>query len=160
LFHDDVNGGFFTTGTDGEALITRPKELMDNAVPSANSASAVALLRLGALTGDDRYRAVVDEIFRLLGELADRHPTAFGELLIALDLAAGGIDEIAIAGDRPDLLAVVRESYRPNSVVAWGERFESPLWIDRDDGAAYVCRNFSCQLPARDAETLRGQLGR
>jgi uncharacterized protein YyaL (SSP411 family) len=158
LFRDQVNGGLFTTGIDGEVLITRPKELMDNAVPSANSAAAAALLRLGALTGDDRYRSVVDEIFRLLGALADRHPTAFGELLCALDLSASGIDEIVVAGDRPDLLAVTRETYRPNAVVAWGERFDSPLWTDRDDGAAYVCRNFSCQLPAHDADTLRRQL--
>jgi uncharacterized protein YyaL (SSP411 family) len=158
LFHDDVNGGFFTTGSDGELLITRPKELMDNAVPSSNSAAAAALLRLGALTGDDRYRTVVDEIFRLLGGLADRHPTAFGHLLCALDLAARGIDELVVAGDRADLLAVARETYRPNAVVAWGERFDSPLWAERDDGAAYVCRNFSCQLPARDPDTLRRQL--
>jgi uncharacterized protein YyaL (SSP411 family) len=159
LFRDEVNGGFFTTGIDGERLITRPKELMDNAVPSANSMAATALLRLSALTGDDRYRAIADDIFRLLGELADRHPTAFGQLLCGFDLAAHGIDEIVIAGDRPDLLAVARETYRPNAVVAWGERFDSPLWTDRDDGAAYVCRNFSCQLPASDADTLRRQLG-
>ena len=159
LFRDKVNGGLFTTGIDGEVLITRPKELMDNAVPSANSAAAAALLRLGALTGDDRYRSVVDEIFRLLGALADRHPTAFGQLLCALDLGATAIDEIVVAGDRPDLLAVARETYRPNAVLAWGERFDSPLWTDRDDGAAYVCRNFSCQLPARDTDSLRRQLG-
>jgi uncharacterized protein YyaL (SSP411 family) len=159
LFRDDVNGGLFTTGTDGERLITRPKELMDNAVPSANSLAATALLRLGALTGNDRYREMADEIFRLLGELADRHPTAFGQLLCGLDLTAHGIDEIVVAGDRDDLLAVVRENYRPNAVVAWGERFDSPLWTDRDDGAAYVCRNFTCQLPARDPDTLRRQLG-
>jgi uncharacterized protein YyaL (SSP411 family) len=159
LFRDDENGGLFTTGVDGEALITRPKELMDNAVPSANSMAGTALLRLGALTGDDRYHAVADEIFRLLGELADRHPTAFGQLLCALDMNARGIDEIVVAGDRPDLLAAVREAYRPNAVVAWGERFDSPLWSERDDGAAYVCRNFTCQLPASDAHTLRRQLG-
>ena len=159
LFRDEVNGGFFTTGVDGEQLITRPKDLMDNAVPSANSMAATALLRLGALTGDERYHRMADEIFRLLGELADRHPTAFGQLLCALDLAARGIDEIVVAGDRADLLAVVRERYRPNAVVAWGERFESPLWTERDDGAAYVCRNFSCQLPARDPHELRQQLG-
>src|SRR5205823_8518389 len=119
LFRDEVNGGLFTTGVDGEKLITRPKELMDNAVPSANSMAATALLRLAAFTGDDRYQQVADDIFRLLGELADRHPTAFGQLLCALDLAADGIDEIVIAGDRPDLLAVAREAYRPNAVVAW-----------------------------------------
>ena len=96
--------------------------------------------------------------FGLLGDWPMRHPTGFGQLLCAFDLAATGIDEIVVAGDRADLLAVAREQYRPNAVLAWGERFDSPLWIDRDDGAAYVCRKFACQLPASDVVSLRAQL--
>ena len=68
--------------------MTRPKELMDNAVPSGNSLAAVGLLRLGALTGDESLRDRAEAIVRLLGEPAGRVPMAFGNLLLA-DRAAG-----------------------------------------------------------------------
>ena len=46
LFWDDEKGGLFTTGSDGEGLIARQKELLDNATPSAASLAAVGLQRL------------------------------------------------------------------------------------------------------------------
>ena len=56
LFHDDESGGFFTTGSDAEALIVRPQDFFDNATPSENSLAADGLLRLAALTGDHGAR--------------------------------------------------------------------------------------------------------
>ena len=108
LFWDDEHGGVFTTGHDAEALIARPKDLMDNATPGANGLAAVGLLRLAALTGDERYRERGEAIVRLLGAMAVQHPTAFGHVLAAVDLVARGTTEIVVAGDRPDLLAAVR----------------------------------------------------
>jgi len=158
-FWDVARGGVFTTGSDAEKLVTRNKDLMDNAIPSANSLAAVALLRLAALTGEDRYRQLADQILRLAGPLAARHPTAFGHLLAAVDLAVHGLDEVVVAGDRPDLVALVQGAYRPRAVLAWGERYDSPLWAGREDGRAYVCRHYACRLPAEDAAALAGQLG-
>jgi uncharacterized protein YyaL (SSP411 family) len=54
LFWDDAEGGLFTTAHDGEHLVARPKDLLDNATPGANSLAAVALVRLSALTGERR----------------------------------------------------------------------------------------------------------
>ena len=88
LFWDDEGGGVFTTGHDGEQLITRAKDLLDNATPSASSLAAVALLRLGSLTGIDRYSRRGEAILELLGAVAGQHPTAFGHLLYAIELAA------------------------------------------------------------------------
>ncbi len=158
LFWDDANGGLLTTGTDGERLVAPDKDIQDGALPSANSTAALALLRLHALTGEDTYRAHAEDILRLVGPLAWEAPTGFGVLLAALDLHHRGTTEIVIAGDRPDLLAVVRPRYAPNAVVAWGERFDLPLWHGREDGAAYVCRGHTCELPARDVDALRRQL--
>ena len=56
LFHDADGGGFFTTGHDAEQLVVRPKDVFDDATPSANSLAANGLLRLAALTGDDALR--------------------------------------------------------------------------------------------------------
>ncbi len=55
LFLDTDAGGFFTTGHDAESLVVRPKDVFDDATPSANALAANGLLRLAALTGDDRY---------------------------------------------------------------------------------------------------------
>ena len=74
LFWDHEHGGVFTTGHDAEALIARPKDLMDNATPGANGLAAVGLLRLAALTGDERYREHGEAIVRLLGAMAVRAP--------------------------------------------------------------------------------------
>ena len=63
-----------------------------------------------------------------------------------------------MAGDRPDLLSVVQSRWLPRAVLAWGERYPSPLWEGRDDGRAYVCRDYACRLPAADPETLAAQL--
>ncbi len=158
LFWDEERGGLFTTGRDAERLVARNKDLMDNATPSANSLAAVALLRLAALTGEERYRDRARQILRLTGSLATQHPTAFGHMLAAVDLAVHGIDEVVVAGDRRDLVEVVQGRFLPGAVLAWGERYPSPLWEGRDDGRAYVCRNFACQLPAEDAEVLAAQL--
>ncbi len=43
-------------------------------------------------------------------------------------------------------------------VLAWGEPYDSPLWQGRTEAAAYVCRNFTCQVPAKDVDTLEAQL--
>jgi uncharacterized protein YyaL (SSP411 family) len=158
LFWDDDEGGLFTTGSDGERLIARQKDLMDNPIPSANSLAAVGLLRLSALTGVDRYRERAEELVRTMGKLAASHPTAFAHLLAAVDLVANGITEVVVAGDRPDLVRAVHDRWLPNAVLAWGERYDSPLWEGRDDDRAYVCRGYVCLRPAADVETLAAQL--
>ena len=157
-FWDHDGTGLFTTPHDGEQLVTRAKDLLDAATPSANSLAAAALLRLSALTGSDEHRERALQIVTLLAPLANDHAAALGHLLAAVDLAVHGIVEVAVVGDRPDLIAEVRAGYRPDAVLAWGEPYDSPLWAHRADGAAYVCRDFTCRRPATTVEDLRAQL--
>ena len=159
LFWDEDSGGVYTTADDAETLITRPKDLMDNATPSAQSLTACSLARLAALTGSSRYEEHARRTVSLLAELAPEHPIAFGRALEALDFAARGLDEIAVVGDRRDLVNAVQTRYLPNAVLAWGEPYESPLWQDRADGYAYVCRGYACEAPASTLDELDSSLG-
>ena len=154
-FWDTDAGGVFTTADDAEALIVRQKDLMDNATPSANSVTAVALYRLGALTGQGRFTNHADQTLQLLGRVIAQAPTACGNALVAVDLRQRGITEIVVAGNRPDLVEVVRQRWLPNAVIAWGEPYESALWADRAEAYAYVCRDFACELPVSTPQDLQ-----
>ncbi len=157
-FWDPVNGGFFTSPNDGEQLVVRQKDLMDNATPSANSSGALALLRLGALTGNNMYHDHAQQIFALLAGVANSAPTAFCNYLLSLHTYHVGITQIVITGDRPDLLAHVRSSWRPTAVLAWGQTYDSPLWQHRTPHLAYVCRDYSCNTPSNTVDDLRTAL--
>ena len=63
-----------------------------------------------------------------------------------------------MAGDRPELVRAVQSRFLPDAVLAWGERYDSPLWEGREDGRAYVCRDYACQAPQDTVEGLRAQL--
>ena len=169
LFADDA-GGFFDTGTDGERLVIRPKDVFDNAVPSGNGAMAEVLLRLAALTGDAALEERAWGILRPLGAAMGRAPTGFGHALGALDLALARAKEIAISipdsptADARRLAEVVWGRYVPNRVLAVGRSAGTsvPLLADRPpvDGnpAAYVCERFVCLRPVTEPEELSSLL--
>ncbi|MCU1367594.1 MAG: hypothetical protein JWN39_3233, partial [Ilumatobacteraceae bacterium] len=153
-FWDTDAGGVFTTADDAEALIVRQKDILDNATPSANSVTAVALYRLGALTGEARFTNHADQTMRLLARVLAAAPTAACNALAAVDLREQGMREIVVTGDRPDLVAAVHQRWLPNAVLAWGEEYDSPLWQGRAAGFAHVCEHFACQLPVTTVDEL------
>jgi uncharacterized protein len=157
-FGDAEHGGFFETSSDHERLLARRKDLEDHPIPSGNASAAYGLLRLGALTGEQRYEDQAIGVLRLLHELAAKHPQGFGHLLQALDFHLAPVKEVALVGDSHDLERVVRGAFRPHLVVAGGAPDGVPLLADRPtvDGqaAAYVCERFACQAPVTAAEEL------
>ncbi len=157
LFWDAARGGLFTTGHDAELLVARAKDVVDGAVPSANAVAAIALLRLGALTGTARWTTTGTQILELVSPLTLGQPLAVADMLFALAFVDNGA-QVVVAGDHPELLTAVRRRWLPDAVVAWGGPAEGPLWAGREPGAAYVCRRFVCERPARDAAALGAQL--
>lgn len=167
----DPRGGFYDTRDDGQELITRPKELQDNATPSGNAMAALALLHLAAYTGQGEWRDRAEEMLASVQGIAVRYPTGFGKWLCAIDLALSPIQEIAIIGDLDDpqtqsLINAVWSSFRPYTIVAASE-FPPPenapaLVHDRpllnQQPTAYVCENFVCQRPVTSVEDLLSQL--
>jgi uncharacterized protein YyaL (SSP411 family) len=83
-FADPEQGGFFSTASDGEALIVRRKDIEDSPIPSGSSSAAVALLRLSQLTGSEEYERHALSAIALVADIAPRHPTAFGHMLQAM----------------------------------------------------------------------------
>jgi uncharacterized protein YyaL (SSP411 family) len=169
LFADPERGGFFTTSSDHEELIVRRKDADDHPIPSGNSAAALALLRLAALTGERSYEQHAVSVFRLLHKAAANHPQALAHLLQGIDFYLADVKEVALAGASDngldDLARVIRDRYRPHVVVAAGdEGTEEPaLMRDRPtvDGhaAAYVCERFECQRPVTEPAELAELLG-
>jgi uncharacterized protein len=154
LFRAD-DGGFFDTPSDGERLVTRPRDPGDNASPSGTSAAIHALVTAHALTGDSRWRDAADEALATVALLAMRAPRFAGWSLAAAQADVEGAPEIAVVGppgpERDALEHGARSWPGAVVVVAEGARTDIPLLIGRDavDGrpAAYVCRNQVCAAP-------------
>jgi uncharacterized protein YyaL (SSP411 family) len=174
LFWDAERGAFFDTGTDHEALVVRPRNIFDNAVPSGASVAIDWLLRLAVLVGDERYEQRALGALRPMADLMTRYPSGFGRYLSALDFHLGPVAEVALVwprGGHPAATSLMREvfgRYLPNRVVvgaAEDARPEDvPLLAERGSiggrPTAYVCRQYVCQLPVTAPEELARQLER
>jgi uncharacterized protein len=169
----DGAGGFFDTGAGAEQLIYRPADPADNATPSGTFAVAGALLSYAALTGSGRHRDAALAALGVLPVLAGRYPRAAGWGLAVAEAVLSGPAEIAVvgpagAGPTRALLRTALQAASPGAVLALGDGTRPadgapvPLLEGRGlvDGAAaaYVCRNFACQLPVTDPAALRAAL--
>jgi len=153
-FWDEEGGGFYFTGKDHEALLTRTKDFFDNATPAGNSVAADVLLRMAALLDRADYRKKAEEVFVTIAGLMRQYASGFGRMLAALDFYIGPSKEIAIAGAPDGFVGVLRNRYSPRTVVAAGSSDQIALLRDRPmlNGrpTAYVCENFTCKQPVTD----------
>ena len=161
-FLDEERGGFFDTPTDHEKLITRPKDLFDNATPSGTSVAVELLLRLALIFGEERYQRIASAALDATWPLAQRYPSGFGFLLGGAEWRLGRPKEIAITGPVQDarfrqLLGVVGEAYLPHRVLVSGDSTDLPLMANRPTNrvVAYVCQGYVCLEPTDDPERLR-----
>ena len=169
FFWDEESRVFFDTARDAEKLITRPRDVADNAVPAGNSLAADLCVRLAELTGDQELRGRAERVLRPLATAMTKHAIAFGHLLGVADMIVRGGIQVAIAGNPSSepfrkLGRVVAGRYVPGLVLAGGDPSSGgpvALMQNRDAGdsaSAYVCRQFVCDLPARDPGALAEQL--
>ena len=173
LFLDEDAGGFFTTGKDAEPLVVRPKDIVDNAVPSANSVLALELQRLALMTGDESYEEPAVGALKLVREVMVRSPLGFGHALEAADFYTSSPVEVVVVGkqgsaDRDALLEVIHDDFNPNKVLIVSDEPTAedvvllPLLRDKHaiEGKAtvFVCRNGTCKLPVTTPDEVREQL--
>jgi hypothetical protein len=173
LFWDDEDGGLFFTGSDGEELFSRPKEIYDGAMPSGNSAALLNMLKLSKLGYDAALAQKAEEHIRAFGGAVSSYPSGHALFLMALDFAYGEPEEIVIAGnpeaeDTQEMICTVRTQFVPNALVMLhppgeeGAKVAAVIPMVQDKrmlggrATAYVCRDFSCQQPTNDVEDLLG----
>jgi uncharacterized protein len=170
-FFADPAGGFFDTPSSAETVLTRPRDLQDNASPSGNALAVEALLQLAQLTGREDWRLPAECALALVSDLAPRYPTAFARWLSAASFSLGKVKQVALIGSlaSPEMqpfLFTLRRDYRPAMVVAASSLPLPPLapalLQDRPmlngQPTAYVCDDFVCRLPASSPEALLKQL--
>jgi uncharacterized protein len=154
----------------GDVGLGRPRGLVDNAIPSANSLAADAFQRLALLTGDEDLGRRAPSIIRAVAPGFERQPSAFGRMLAAADRLLGEQIDVVVAGqpatDAARILRVAASRlYAPDLVVtsvADGDPHASwPLYVGktaRDAPTAYACRGYACLEPTTDPATLERQV--
>ncbi len=167
-------GGFFSVPAEA-ALLYRPKPTHDGAIPSGNSAAALALLRLGHLTQDAALERRARETLEWLAPHLQRASATSSLALQALDLLLGPTREVVIAGapDDPQTSALLSELHRrflPRTAVLHrppGEASElvrlAPFVREQTPregrATAYVCQDYACRAPVHDPGELARLLG-
>ena len=167
----DTDGGFFSTPDDGEALLFRPREGHDGAVPSGNAVTLMNLIRLGRMTGDPRREEAAAALGRAFAGSLWKIPSAHAQWMIALELLAGPSREVVIAGrsgekDTAAMLTVLRRAYLPGmTLLLRPEGEEDPAITEiapftrkmraiEGRAAAYLCTGFACRRPVTDPQEL------
>jgi len=172
-FADSERAGWFFTSDDHEALVARPRDLQDGALPSSNGVMLEVLVRLHELTGDDALRERADRAFATCEPLVRAAPMAFARLLLALTRAHGG-GRVVVLADGPgadDLAALTARQPDPTVTLArvpadgltgeHAERFAPLAHKAAVDGkaTAYPCRGTHCEAPVHEVDALATALG-
>jgi uncharacterized protein YyaL (SSP411 family) len=157
-FYDSKEGGFWQTTSGAKDLILRSKEDYDGALPSGNSVAILALLKLGYITGNERYMQSADKSLRFFAQRLQEFPQAVPCMLQALDFSLNEPRRAVIAGDpgNPEsssLLHAVQSVYQPNKVVLGNtgpvESFAKTLPA-KNGAVVYLCTGTACQAPTSE----------
>ena len=168
------DGILYDTASDGEQLVTRPRDISDNAIPSGHSLAAELFLLIGDFLGDDNLTTHAENIISTVSDSVTRFPTAFGHMLCATDTFVHGATQVAIIepsrGDQENFAALRRavdSHYIPARMLA-GTRQGSaelpgiPLLSEKaainNRTTAYLCRRYLCDTPTSDPDQLSAQI--
>ena len=173
LFSDDINGGFYRNASDGEQLITRPKEVYDGAIPSGNSVTALVLCRLAALTGETKWQQAADRQLRFVCGTISDYPAGYCVSLLAMmTVLYPGQELICAAADEGSdemLLDFLRETpvwdltvlFKTKSnqqALAQAAPFTADYPLPEHGCAYYLCRNKACAAPVYSLSELKNLL--
>ena len=167
LFEDTASGAFFSSAADDHRLVLRVKEDYDGAEPSGNSVAVMNLVRLARMTNRAAFRESAERTLAAFASRLAVAPVAIPQMLTACEFLLGEPREIILAGRRDSvemraLLRALHTRFVPSRVVllvdspetrqALAAGIPSIASMNPLEGraSAYVCRNYTCQLPVCD----------
>jgi hypothetical protein len=133
------------------------------------------LLRLGRITGDSNFEQKASGLSRAFSKNVRNVPSAYAQLMVAVDFAVGPSYEVVIAGDQQDvdtkkMLQAIHWKFIPNKIVIFlptgsdlsGISGISPFTKHQStiDGktTAYVCVDYKCKLPTTNINRMLSSL--
>jgi len=175
LFADAGQGGFFLAGRDGERLIARTMPGSDGAIPSGNSAAALAMLKLGRLTMNEQFMEQGVKTLEVFSRQLEESPVYSSLMLEALSFQLGPAREIIIAGDADavdtrQMLELLRGRFLSNAVVLLHDESKADPILYKiipfvknqtavgGKTTAYVCENYACKKPVTDIREFESLL--
>jgi uncharacterized protein YyaL (SSP411 family) len=161
-FWDASKSQFFDVGKANRELFMQPRSIMDSPIPSGSSVASLLLLKMGLLTGDNRFRDIASTSIHKTWTEMLQSPLSTSHWLNALDYNLAESMEIVLMGEYSDLRAhellhEICKYWLPNKVVAVrdpsGANSEVSLELLKDKKminnkpTVYVCRGFICHEP-------------
>jgi uncharacterized protein YyaL (SSP411 family) len=171
LFWDKKDGGFYDTSGEDETILLRTKEDYDGAEPSGNSIAVLNLLRLSQMFDRKEWRDMAEKTLRLFGSRLQSLPHAMPQMLVAVDFSLDKPKQIIIAGQlhAPDthlMLRALHARFMPNKILLLMDGGEGQDYLSRhlpfvksmtalnEKATAYICENYTCQLPTTDLPVM------
>lgn len=167
-FYDKESGLFRLNGKGHEKLVMEAEDIHDSALPSGNSMAAASMAKLWSLSGKEKYKAILEKTFNVLGGEIMEDPMGFSFLLTAYRTLSDGPKEVVLSGkleEEPlrEMNRSLAAIYLPEYTVVNhdskkkdrdGELFSFWREPEEEKGTAYVCRDFTCSLGIHDAKAL------
>jgi uncharacterized protein YyaL (SSP411 family) len=167
VFWDPALGSYFATPTHDSSVLLRMRDEFDGAEPSANSISAMNLLRLSQMTDNAERKVKAEKSFEAFSARLKTSPDSLSQLMSAVDFGASKPKQIIIAGkanaaDTRAMLRAVHERYIPNKFIILADGGASQAQIVKwlplveymrpMDGkaTAYICEDYVCRKPTPD----------
>ncbi len=174
LFRDEGGSGFFFTGSDHERLISRTKGGYDGAIPSGNAMAATYLLKLSEYTGSRDQASLAAETLRAFHAQMERSPSAFAQMLAAVDHYLSPKRELVVVGragakSTREALRRLWSRFAPDLALAlldpaspYAPRLEKEASLlegktagpDPDKPRFYLCESYACQAPADELDPI------
>uniref|UniRef100_A0A672LCU2 Spermatosis associated 20 n=1 Tax=Sinocyclocheilus grahami TaxID=75366 RepID=A0A672LCU2_SINGR len=156
LFWDSQGSGYFCSDPSDPTLLLALKQDQDGAEPSANSVSAMNLLRL---TGRQDWIQHSQQLLTAFSDRLIKVPIALPDMVRSVMIAICGQPD---AEDTASLISCVNSLFLPHKVLMLADgntegflHILSSLVPQDGKATAYECENFTCALPVTCPQELR-----